>query len=88
VTTAADGAQCRIFDHGASARANGLRAGTYMHRAYIAGVILFGLSAIGQAPNQESDSAAGYLVVQIGFGVAGLLNRRPLAGSPRAGIWT
>ena len=63
-------------------RANGLRIATYMHRAFIAGVILFGLGAIGQAGSQDADGAAGYLLVQIGFGVATLLNRKTVASGP------
>ena len=60
-------------------RANGLRAATYMHRAFIAGVILFGLGAIGQAGTLDTDAAGSYLLVQIGFGVVGLLNRKAVA---------
>jgi hypothetical protein len=63
-------------------RANGLRIATYMNRGFIAGVILFGLGAIGQAGNQDTDAAAGYLLVQIGFGVAALLNRKTVTSGP------
>jgi hypothetical protein len=63
-------------------RANGLRIATYMHRAYIACVILLGLGAIGQIQNGNTDAAALYLLVEIGFGVAGLVNRKTLAAGP------
>ena len=83
VTTAcADGAQCGIFDHGASATGQWTACRDLYASRLHRGVILFGLGAIGQAANQEIDSAAGYLVVQIGFGVAGLLNRKTVGGGP------
>jgi len=64
-------------------RANGLRTATYMYRLYIAAVILFGLGAIGQASEGDPDAAALMLFIMIGFGVAGLLNRKKLAaGTP------
>jgi len=65
-------------------RANGLRAATYMHRSYIAGVILFGLGGIGQLQESLDDAraAAFMLVVIIGFGIAGLVNRRKVPAAP------
>lgn len=65
-------------------RANGLRVATYMHRAYIAGVILFGLGAIGSVSDGNADAAAVSLLVIIGFGIAGLLNRKQVATGPSA----
>jgi hypothetical protein len=61
-------------------RANGLRIATFMHRTYIAGVIIFGLGAIGQAQEgaDKADGAALMLLVLIGFGITGLLNRKKL----------
>ena len=58
-------------------RANGLRTATYMHRAYIAAVIIFGLGAIGQGQEgpDEAMGAALMLLIIVGFGVAGLANR-------------
>ena len=67
-------------------RAAGLRAATYMHRTYIALVILFGLGAIGQLQESldEARGAAFMLLIFIGFGVAGLLNRRKVPAGPSA----
>jgi hypothetical protein len=67
-------------------RANGLRAATYMHRSFIAGVILFGLGAIGQLQESVDDArgAAFMLLVFVGFGVKGLLNRRTIPAGPSA----
>ncbi len=63
-------------------RANGLRTATYMHRAYIAGIIFFGLAAIGQlSEGGEVDGPFIIAFVLIGFGIAGLLNRKTLAVS-------
>jgi hypothetical protein len=69
-------------------RANGLRAATYMHRSFIAGVILFGLGALGQLQESLDDArgAAFMLLVIVGFGIAGLLNRRTVpAGASTPG---
>jgi Caspase domain len=67
-------------------RANGLRAATYMHRSFVAGVILLGLGAIGQLQEALDDArgAAFMLLVIVGFGVAGLLNRRTISAGPSA----
>ena len=65
-------------------RATGMRIATFMHRAYIAAVILVGLGAIGQA-QEGADKAGGAaitLLIVIGFGVAGLLNRTKLPPGP------
>ena len=65
-------------------RANGLRRATYMHRSYIAGAIFVGLGAIGQAADGQVDVAAVWLLVMIGFGIAGLFNRKTVAAGPNA----
>jgi hypothetical protein len=61
-------------------RAEGLRIATYMHRTYIAAIIIFGLGAFGQAQDglDQARGAAVSLLVLIGFGIAGLLNRKKL----------
>lgn len=63
-------------------RASALRIATYMHRAYIVLIIIFGLGAIGQA--QEGDVGGGFVMafVLIGFGLAGLLNRKEVPVNP------
>jgi Caspase domain len=67
-------------------RANALRAGTYMHRSYIAGVIVFGLGSFSQLQEglDQARGAAFMLLIIIGFGVAGLLNRRTIPAGPSA----
>jgi hypothetical protein len=65
-------------------RAEGLRRSSHMHIGYIIGVIVVGLAAIGQAADGNSDAAALSLLVMIGFGIAGLLNRKPLPAGASA----
>lgn len=65
-------------------RAIGLRIATYFHRAAIAFSILFGLGAIGNAQNKEDgDGIAAVLLIMIGFGIAGLVNRRSISVDPQ-----
>jgi hypothetical protein len=65
-------------------RAEGLRRSSHMHIGYIIGVIVVGLAAIGQAADANSDAAALSLFVMIGFGIAGLLNRKRLPAGASA----
>ena len=63
-------------------RANGLRIATYMSRLSIGVAIFFGLVAIGQAQSGAPDEAILILMVMIGFGAVGLLNRRQVDLDP------
>ncbi|HXJ03016.1 MAG TPA: caspase family protein [Micropepsaceae bacterium] len=67
-------------------RANALRSATYMHRTYIAGAIFFALIAIGQLQEgtDQARGAAFSLLVMVGFGIAGLLNRKTVPAGPSA----
>ena len=56
-------------------RANGLRIATYMCRLSTVAAIVFGLMAIGQATSGAPDEAILLLLIMIGFGAVGLLNR-------------
>jgi hypothetical protein len=58
-------------------RANGLRIATYMSRLSISAAIFLGLVAIGEATSSSPDEAILILLIVIGFGVVGLLNRKP-----------
>jgi hypothetical protein len=65
-------------------RANGLHNATYFYRLAVGFSILFGLGAIGNAHNPEdNDGIAIALLLQFGFGIAGLVNRKRLHIDPQ-----
>jgi hypothetical protein len=59
-----------------------LRIATYMSRLSIAAAIVLGLIAIGQATEGAPDEAILLLLIMIGFGIGGLLNRKQLPRGP------
>lgn len=59
-------------------RANALRTATYMFRTYIASIIVMDLISLGAAESGDVDTALAWGMILIGFGIAGLLNRKQM----------